>query len=93
MKISLYMTPSCVLEDSLANAAVIVIDALRMTSTAATAFENGCTALCAVKTVEEALVLRKDAGVLLGGERGGRLIPGFDLDNSPLNFTAQAVAG
>ena len=93
MKISLYMTPSCVLEGSLAGAAVIVIDALRMTSTAATAFENGCEALCAVKTVEEALAMRECEGVLLGGERGGRLIPGFELDNSPLNFTKEAVCG
>lgn len=94
MKISLYMTPACVQQEELAQSAVVVIDALRMTSTAVTAFENGAEALCAVKTVEEALTMReKDSLVLLGGERGGRLIPGFDLDNSPLNFTKAAVSG
>lgn len=94
MKVSLYMTPACVRQDELAASAVIVIDALRMTSTAATAFGNGAAALCAVRTVEEALAMREsDAAVLLGGERGGRLIPGFDLDNSPLNFTHDAVNG
>ena len=31
-------------------------------------------------------------GVLLGGERLGKRIEGFDLDNSPLQYTKQAVA-
>jgi 2-phosphosulfolactate phosphatase len=32
-------------------------------------------------------------GILLGGERGGILIPGFDLDNSPLSYTRDRVLG
>ncbi len=36
---------------------------------------------------------RAKSGVLLGGERGGLLIPGFDLDNSPLKYSAGVVAG
>jgi len=36
---------------------------------------------------------RAKAGILLGGERGGVLIPGFDLDNSPLKYSAGTVAG
>lgn len=94
MNVSLYMTPSCVLPGGLETCAAVVIDALRMTSVAATAFENGCQSLRAVCTIEEALAARtENSAVLLGGERQGRLIPGFDLDNSPLNFTRQAVAG
>jgi 2-phosphosulfolactate phosphatase len=31
--------------------------------------------------------------LLLGGERGGVLIPGFDLDNSPLSYTRDRVEG
>lgn len=30
---------------------------------------------------------------MLGGERGGVLIPGFDLDNSPRSYTRERVAG
>src|ERR1700733_12632677 len=34
-----------------------------------------------------------DSGPLLGGERGGLPIDGFDLGNSPSEFTAQTIAG
>jgi 2-phosphosulfolactate phosphatase len=34
-----------------------------------------------------------DPGPLLGGERGGLPIDGFDLGNSPSEFTAQTIAG
>ena len=37
--------------------------------------------------------LRHTAGLLLGGERQGQLIPGFDLDNSPLKYAPSVVSG
>lgn len=37
--------------------------------------------------------IRAQAGVILGGERGGTLIPGFDLDNSPLKYAPGTVNG
>jgi 2-phosphosulfolactate phosphatase len=37
--------------------------------------------------------IRAKAGLLLGGERGGTLIPGFDLDNSPMKYAPGVVAG
>lgn len=37
--------------------------------------------------------VRAKAGILLGGERGGTLIPGFDLDNSPMKYAPGAVSG
>lgn len=88
------MTPLETRGALLAGAAAVVIDALRMTSTAVTAFENGCAGMLAVREVEEARALRAaDPSLLLGGERGGVLIAGFDLDNSPRSFTAQRVGG
>jgi 2-phosphosulfolactate phosphatase len=37
--------------------------------------------------------VRAKAGIVLGGERQGKLIPGFDLDNSPQQYVAGAVQG
>lgn len=37
--------------------------------------------------------VREQAGIVMGGERGGMLIPGFDLDNSPLKYAPGVVAG
>ncbi|HLQ46642.1 MAG TPA: 2-phosphosulfolactate phosphatase, partial [Planctomycetaceae bacterium] len=37
--------------------------------------------------------LRAKAGLILGGERQGALIPGFDLDNSPLKYAPDTVNG
>ena len=91
--------PAVVLLRGLSGAAsarglVVVIDVLRAFTTAAYAFAGGATQILLVRTVEEALALRElvpDA--LLIGEVGGRLIPGFDLDNSPTHMAVADVAG
>ena len=94
MQISLFMTPLETRPALLEDAAAVVIDALRMTSTSITAFANGGGRIRAVREVEEARALaRQWPGALLGGERRGVLIEGFDLDNSPLSFTKERVVG
>ena len=73
---------------------VAVIDVLRATTTIATALANGARGVVPVATPEEALAWRSaGTGVLLGGERGARRIPGFDLGNSPFEYSAERVAG
>ena len=37
--------------------------------------------------------VRANAGVILGGERHGELIPGFDLDNTPTRYSPVAIGG
>ena len=77
-------------------AAVLVLDVLRATTTLAWAFENGATMAFVAADIPAALRLADEwshAGVLLCGERGGRKIPGFDLGNSPLEYTREAVGG
>ncbi len=86
---------------SLAGSVVIMIDALRASVTIASALASGATAVFPVLTVEAANAKAAEmqrAGLLrnqlvLGGERGGVLIPGFDLDNSPLAYTPDRVGG
>ena len=71
----------------------IVIDAFRATSSIVTAFAHHCSKLIPVTTVEEALALKETQfpEALLTGERHGRLIPGFNLGNSPFEY--RDVAG
>lgn len=87
--------------ESLAGGVVIVIDALRASVTIASALHAGAARVVPVLTVEEAhAAVQRLVGeglareqILLGGERGGVLIEGFDLDNSPLRYTSERVAG
>ena len=73
---------------------VIVIDVIRAFTVAAYAFAGGASGLWLVRTVEEALTLRGHApDALLAGEVGGRLIPGFDLNNSPQRMVLADVRG
>ena len=81
-------------EASEARGVVIVIDVIRAFSVAAYALAGGAQALWLVRTVEEAFALReRNPEVLLIGEVGGRLIPGFDLNNSPALMIASDVRG
>lgn len=71
----------------------VVFDVLRATSSMITALAHGATEIHPVCTIEEALALKAQMpDAVLGGERHGDLIPGFDLGNSPLEYR-EAVAG
>lgn len=73
---------------------VIVIDTLRATSVMVTALEHGAKDIRCVREPAEALAMKeKDPDLVLGGERGAVKIQGFDLSNSPLEFTPEAVSG
>ena len=72
-----------------ARGVAVVIDVIRAFSVAAYAFGGGATGIRLVRTVEEALALReREPGALLAGEVGGRLIAGFDYNNSPARLAA-----
>jgi 2-phosphosulfolactate phosphatase len=71
----------------LARCAAVAFDVLRATSSMITALASGATGVWPVRTIEEAWALKeKHPGALLGGERGGERIEGFDLGNSPLEY-------
>jgi 2-phosphosulfolactate phosphatase len=75
-------------------ATAVVIDVLRATSVMVTAFANGIADLIAVPSPDEAFAMRaKDPTILLGGEKDAVWVPGFDLDNSPFNYTPEKVKG
>lgn len=92
MKVNLFASVENVNEESLKGSSVVVIDVLRATSVITTAIHNGCREIQPVLKVEEALSL-KNQEVLLGGERKGLKLEGFDLSNSPLEYTRERVNG
>ncbi len=73
----------------------MVIDVLRASTTIATAIAGGAAGLVPVRDLAAARdrAAALGAGVLTGGERGGRRIDGFDLGNSPLEYAPDRVAG
>ena len=78
----------------LENKTVIMIDVLRASTTIVTAMANGCRAIIPLAEVDEALALKgKDNTLLLCGERQGKKPSGFNLGNSPLDYTKEAVGG
>ena len=69
----------------------VVFDVLRATSSMITALANGAAEIHPVKTIEEALALRETMpDAVLGGERHGERIDGFDVGNNPFEYTALA---
>jgi 2-phosphosulfolactate phosphatase len=77
-----------------AHGITVVIDVIRAFTVAAYAFAGGAERLLLVRTPEQAFALRERVpGALLAGEIGGRLIPGFDLNNSPSAIQSAEVRG
>jgi len=77
-----------------ASGVVIVIDVIRAFTVASYAFAGGAQNLWLVRSVEEAQALRVHRpDALLAGEIGGRLIEGFDFNNSPSRLAASDVHG
>lgn len=64
---------------------IVVIDVLRATSAICAAFENGIRSIIPVATIEEAQAY-KDKGYLVGAERKGQIVEGFDFGNSPYSY-------
>lgn len=71
----------------------VVFDVLRATSSMLTALAHGAAEIHPVCTIEEAFALRERLpDAILGGERNGDPIAGFDVGNSPLEYR-ETVAG
>lgn len=95
-KLNVHFLPSQVAEPRLAGSVVIVIDLLRASSTICKALASGAKCVVPLLEIDEtkAAAARYDRDeVVLGGERHGRIIDGFDLGNSPLEYTPDVVGG
>jgi len=96
VNIRVFATPREWTEDDVRGTTAIVVDVLRASSTIVQALSNGAREVVPVATPAEAGELAAKAGrgdVILGGERDGKMIEGFDLGNSPLEYTKDRIGG
>ncbi|MGE3313705.1 MAG: 2-phosphosulfolactate phosphatase [Planctomycetaceae bacterium] len=94
--VRIYQLPDEIRPGELRGSIAVIIDVLRASTTIVHALAAGARCVIPFGDVD---VARKFAAelprgtVVLGGERGGVLIDGFDLGNSPESYTQEVVGG
>jgi len=94
--LNVYALPTLVEPEEMAGGTVVVIDVLRASTTIVHALEAGATEVILCLEVEDARAAAAElpeGSVVLGGERGGLPIDGFELGNSPADYTPDRVGG
>lgn len=92
--IEVFFSANSFQEDELRNKTVVVIDVLRATSTIVTAMMNGAKGVIPVEDMGEASRISQSVdsdNYLLCGEKDGVKIEGYDLGNSPREYTRDSV--
>ena len=93
-----HLVPSLFTPEMLGGGSAVVIDVLRASTTICHALHAGADRVVPCGTVEDArraAAALREAGepALLAGERGCVKVDGFDLGNSPTDFTPAVVGG
>lgn len=95
MNIDVAFIPDELQRKSLTDTVAILIDVVRATTTIATALAHGSAFVLPVLHVEDAFRTRQayehPETILLGGERGGKRVEGFDLGNSPREYQPNVI--
>ncbi|MBS0205225.1 MAG: 2-phosphosulfolactate phosphatase [Planctomycetes bacterium] len=95
-EVKVHLLPALFEPEDVRGGIAVIIDVLRASTTIVHALDNGAKCVIPCGEVDEAhrIARTRPAGsVLLGGEREGTLIDGFDLDNNPFAYTASVVQG
>lgn len=96
MRVQVFLTPGEVEPAVVQEATVVVADVVRATTTMVEALAYGARAIYPTSSTEEAVKLAASLGredTLLCGERKGLKVEGFDLGNSPSEFSRDVVEG
>jgi 2-phosphosulfolactate phosphatase len=96
MRVELHFTPHQIDELALRDRTVVVIDVLRASTSIANALFNGAKEIIPVTSVERAVKISGNLfgdHVLRGGERNGKMIEGFNLGNSPAEYSEEKIKG
>lgn len=81
-------------DNLLNNSTVIVVDVLRCTTSIVTAVMNGAEKVIPAKEPGDAAAYASRIGgcdCVVGGERGGVMLPGFNMGNSPFEYAGRSV--
>lgn len=96
MNINVVLSPANVDELHFSGKTTVVVDVLRATTTIITALMNGAKEIVPVGSVEFAMKASSNmfgGQTLICGERNAKKIDGFNLGNSPLEFTNDVIGG
>lgn len=95
LRLDVYLLPALVEPVELTGKTAVVIDVLRATTTLVHALAAGATEIAPCREVDEARRLKAELGerAVLGGEREGLPIAGFDFGNSPSEYAPSRVRG
>ena len=96
MRIDVHFNGSSAGQAELHDRVVLVVDVLRASTSIAAALSNGARAVIPFEGVDDAIMRARSlerSEVLLAGERKMAPIQGFELGNSPREFTADVVTG
>jgi 2-phosphosulfolactate phosphatase len=95
VKLDVFTSPTEMVAADTQGRVVAVIDVLRASTTIAVALDNGAKSVIPADSADEVITRSKQferSEVRLAGERRMLAIPGFDMGNSPVEFTPEAVA-
>jgi len=96
LDVEVFLTGSSVTPEDVRGRTVVVVDVLRTSATIVTALANGARDVIPVPDIGEASRMAASLdpeGYVLGGEKLGKRIDGYQLGNSPGEFTREAVSG
>jgi len=96
VRVDVFFGPTALHGAELHGRIVVVIDVLRASSTIVVALANGARKVIPFDSTDEVVIRSKDferSQVILAGERKMKPVPGFDLGNSPHDFTPAIVEG
>jgi len=91
--ISILLTQSLVQDDlNLKDKNVIILDVLRATTTMSVALVNGAKEIIPTENIATAVRVAKGSkNSVLCGERNGKVVDGFNMGNSPLEYTTDII--
>jgi len=85
-ELSVCLSTSMIQSFDLKNKVVVVVDIFRATSVICTALSKGMTEVIPVNEINEVKPFLNRENFLIAAERGGEIVEGFKLGNSPLSY-------